>query len=226
MHVKLDQLIRSFDVAKQAHAVAMRMYSQASNALAEIDTSIQRYHAYQQATKKGVSVEGLLQKGITPQDGALQGKMLEIANTFTDPTMRDNAVQAVFSSLNRPGSQGHNTLRQFLQAVQTNAWRDVQRTATQMATARKAMEAALSLATKTLKQTLSTVGRYIETTIGKAPALGALDLDDPAILAEGKGYLERLQNRLNWLTRHYKRNLKCMDDNMAIIKGYQDLQNI
>jgi hypothetical protein len=54
---------------------------------------------------------------------------------------------------------------------------------------------------------------------------GGLDPDDPAKLADGQGELERLQNQINWLKKHYQMAIDCMNQNMETINGYNETKS-
>jgi hypothetical protein len=120
-----------------------------------------------------------------------------------------------------------DALTRALKVGLRNALKEMNQWGEELKNAQTTLQAALSQANKVLEWSSGVADsafEVVDKVFGKAPKLGALDEDDPAILAEGQAGLERLQNRINWLQSHYQMALNCMNENKGIIDGYDGMQ--
>jgi hypothetical protein len=131
----------------------------------------------------------------------------------------------------RPGGGYDEAVRISLKEALKRALSDMNGASAEIDAAQTGLKSALATANmmletvgKRLSSGLSWVANLADKTLGQAPSLGGLDIDDPGILAEGQANLQRLQSRINWLQRNYQIAVNCVEENRGIIKGYTELQ--
>jgi hypothetical protein len=120
-----------------------------------------------------------------------------------------------------------DALTYALKTALKDALTDMKARENELETAQKTLQTALAKANMILESSAGVVDSVIgvvDKVVGKPPALGGLDMDDPAILAEGQANLERLQNRINWLQKHYQMAMNCVNENMGTIQKYNEAQ--